>query len=250
MTTLVTGGTGTLGRLVVPMLQAAGVDVRVLTREPKEPGQVAGDLATGEGVAEAMAGVTTVVHLAGSAKGDDVKARNLVAAADGVRHIVYISVVGADRVPVRSGVDRAMFGYYAAKYAAEQVIAESGVPYTTLRATQFHELMRYTAKALAKLPVLPAPKASCQPIAAVEVAERLVELALGKPAGLVAELGGPRIYSMKEMFRGYLTATGKRRPVLRVGAPGGAAKAMKAGANLTPEHAVGKQTWEDFLAES
>lgn len=245
MTTLVTGGTGTLGSLVVPKLRAAGVDVRVLTRNPTSPDEVAGDLTTDVTLPEA----DTIVHLAGSAKGDDVKARNLVAAARGVSHLVYISVVGADRVPVRSGVDRAMFGYYAAKHEAEKIIAESGIPFTILRATQFHELMLRTAAALAKSPVVPAPAAHCQPIAAAEVAERLVELALGAPAGLVPELGGPRVYTMKEMFRGYLAAAGRRRLVLRVGAPGGAARAMRAGANLTPEHAVGKQTWEDFLAD-
>ena len=69
-----------------------------------------------------MDGVETIVHCAGSAKGDEDKARNLVRAASraGARHLVYISVVGADRVPVVSGVDRAMFGYFAAKRAAER----------------------------------------------------------------------------------------------------------------------------------
>src|SRR4030095_1395335 len=121
---LVTGGTGTLGRHVVPRLRDAGCDVRVLSRHRRPPGDgvefMAGDLATGEGAQAAVAGVGTVVHLAGSAKGDEDKARNLVRAASraGVRHLVYISVVGADRIPVSSGVDRAMFGYFAAKRAA------------------------------------------------------------------------------------------------------------------------------------
>jgi uncharacterized protein YbjT (DUF2867 family) len=100
--------------------------------------------------------------------------------------VVNISVVGADRVPVESGVDRAMFGYFAAKRAAEQVIEGSGVPWTTLRATQFHEAMFALAKAMAKLPVVPvAAGFQFQPVAADEVAERLVELALNEPADLV-----------------------------------------------------------------
>jgi uncharacterized protein YbjT (DUF2867 family) len=140
---LVTGGTGTLGRLVVPRLRDAGYDVRVLSRHPRPAAGgvelVAGDLGTGEGLQAAVAGAEVIVHLAGSAKGDQVKAANLVRAASraGARHVVYISVVGADRIPVVSAVDRAMFGYFAAKRAAEQVIAGSGVPWTTLRATQF-----------------------------------------------------------------------------------------------------------------
>ena len=82
------------------------------------------------------------MHCAGAAKGDDEATRNLVRAAAraGAQHLVYISVVGADRVPVVSGVDRTMFGYFASKLAAEQVVADSGLPWTTLRATQFHDL--------------------------------------------------------------------------------------------------------------
>ena len=160
---LVTGGTGTLGREVVARVRAAGRDVRVLSRHShaSEDGVefVTGDLATGEGVDAAVAGVGTVVHCAGSAKGDEAKARNLVqaAAAAGVRHLVYISVVGADRIPLVSGVDRAMFGYFGMKLAAERIVAGSGLPWTTLRATQFHSLVLLVAEAMAVLPVIPVP---------------------------------------------------------------------------------------------
>ncbi len=112
---LVTGGTGTLGRLVVSRLRDAGCDVRVLSRRGLEGENgiefVTGDLATGKGIDAAVEGAD-IVHCAGSAKGDEVKARHLVQAAAraGARHLVYISVVGADRVPIASGVDRAMFG--------------------------------------------------------------------------------------------------------------------------------------------
>ncbi|MDG4824225.1 NAD(P)H-binding protein [Asanoa sp. WMMD1127] len=253
---LVTGGTGTLGQHVVGRLRDKGAEVRVLTRNPRPAGDgvhyVAGDLETGEGAAAAVEGVRTVVHLAGTQKGDDVKARHLMAAAAraGVGHVVYISVVGAERTPVTSGVDRAMFGYVAAKRAAEEIVEASGVPYTTLRATQFHELAFQAVAAMAKLPVVFAPGGTrIQPIAADEVAARLVELALGEPQGLVAEMGGPRIYSFADLARSYLRATGRRRPILAVPAPGGAARAFRSGANLTPDHAVGHQTWEEFLAE-
>jgi uncharacterized protein YbjT (DUF2867 family) len=76
-----------------------------------------------------------------------------------------------------------------------------------------------------------------------------VELALGAPAGLVSDIGGPRVYGMDEMLRAYLRAAGKRRPMISVWAPGKAARAIRAGDNLTPERAVGRQTWEEFLAE-
>ena len=252
---LVTGGTGTLGRLVVARLQRAGRGVRLLTRgHHVDPGidTVTGDLATGEGIDAAVEGVEVVVHCAGSAKGDEDKARHLIRAAltAGVRHIVYISVVGADRIPMAGVVDRAMFGYFGAKFAAEQAIAGSGIPWTTLRATQFFDLTLKTAEALARLPIIPVPAGfQFQPIDAAEVADRLVELALGSPAGLVPSIAGPREYDMADLVRAYLRAAGKRRLIVRVPTPGKAAAAIRAGANLDPDRAIGRRTWEAFLVE-
>jgi len=253
---LVTGGTGTLGRLVVPRLMDAGGNVRVLSRQSREAGEgiefVTGDLATGEGIQAAVEGAEIIVHCAGSSKGDEAKALNLVRAASGsgARHLVYISVVGADRIPIVSGVDRAMFGYFGSKLAAERVVVDSGLPWTTLRATQFHDLILTVAQQLAKLPVIPIPAGfRFQPIDAGEVATRLVELALGTPAGLVPDMAGPRVYTMAELIRGYLRARGKRRPIVPVRLPGKAARAYRAGANLAPDRAVGRRSWEEFLAE-
>ena len=253
---LLTGGTGTLGRLVTPLLRDAGFTVRVLSRSSHKPADgvefVTGDLATGKGVEAAVNGVETIVHCAGTQKGDDVKARNLVQAAaeSGRPHIVYISVVGADKVPVVSGLDRAVFGYFAAKLAAEGIVADSGLPWTTLRATQFHNLTLMTVQAMAKMPVIPVPSGlRFQPVDAGEVAARLVELALGKPTGLVPDIGGPRTYEMAELVRSYLRATDKHRLIVPMRLPGKAARALRDGANLAPQRAVGRRTWEHFLAE-
>jgi uncharacterized protein YbjT (DUF2867 family) len=253
---LVTGGTGTLGREVVPRLADAGCKVRVLSRHPREAADgveyVTGDLLKDEGIQAAVDGAEIIVHCAGSKKGDDDATRNLVRAAlpAGARHLVYISVVGADRIPVVSGTDRAMFRYFAAKLAAEQVVASSGLPWTTLRATQFHDLVLKTAQMMTKLPVVPVPAGfRFQPVDTGEVAARLVELALGAPAGLVPDLAGPRVYKMTDLLRGYLQASRKHRLLAPVRLPGKAAQAARAGANLAPERAVGRRTWEEFLAE-
>ncbi|HEX5995138.1 MAG TPA: NAD(P)H-binding protein [Jiangellales bacterium] len=253
---LITGGTGTLGRRLLPMLETAGPKLRVLSRRGHESTDrveyVTGDLATGEGVEQAVDGVGTIVHLAGSSTGDDVKTRTLVDAAGraGKPHVVYISVVGADRVPVVSRVDRAMFGYFASKLAAEEVITGSGLPWTTLRATQFHDLVFATVRQMAKLPVVPVPSGvRFQPVDTGEVAARLVELAVGEPSGLVPDLAGPRVYEIKDLIRSYLQAKGKRRLLVPARLPGTAARAMRDGANLAPDRAVGRRSWEDFLAE-
>lgn len=253
---LITGGTGTLGRLIVPQLRDAGCKIRVLSRHSREAREgvefVTGDLATGEGIEAAVKGIEIIVHCAGSSKGDEDKTRNLVRAASraGVRHLVYISVVGADRVPVKSGIDRAIFGYFASKLASERVIIDSGIPWTILRATQFHEAILIVARAMEKLPVVPVfAGVRFQPVSANEVAARLVQLTLGEPAGLVPDLGGPRAYTMADLLRGYLRARHRRRLIMPVRLPGQAAHAYRAGANLTPDHADGTRTWEEFLAE-
>jgi uncharacterized protein YbjT (DUF2867 family) len=254
---LVTGGTGTLGRHVVRRLQDTGYDLRVLSRRSHAAKDgiefMTGDLATGEGIVPAVDGVEAIVHLAGSAKYDEDKTQNLVRAASSqtrLPHMVYISVVGAERIPVVSGVDRAMFGYFASKRAAEKVVEDSGLPWTTLRATQFHEGMLAVARQMVKLPVLPVQVGFCfQPVEADEVAARLVELTLGEPAGRVPDMGGPRVYGAAELLRSYLRATKRRRLIVSVWLPGKAAREFQAGANLAPEQAVGRRTWEEFLAE-
>ncbi|HJP78768.1 MAG TPA: NAD(P)H-binding protein, partial [Pseudonocardiaceae bacterium] len=203
-----------------------------------------------EGVEAALRGVHTVVHCAGSQSGDEDKARALVKAAIAadVRHIVNISVVGAERIPVNGALDKAMFGYFAMKLATEQIIADSGVPWTTLRAAQFHTLVLTVLRAMTKLPVLPVPTGFVvQPVDADDVAARMTELALGEPVGLVEDIAGPTVYGMAELVRGYLAKTGLRRPILPIRLPGRAAKVFRAGGNVAPEHATGRRSWEDFL---
>lgn len=257
---LVTGGTGTLGRLVVPRLRAAGCDVRVLSRRRRESEAgvqfMIGDLRTGAGIDAAVDGVGTIVHCAGSAKGDAETTDTLVRAAlrTASPHLVYISVVGTDRIPV-VGFGRLPFGYFRSKLEAERVVASSGLPWTTLRATQFYDLFLTTTRALSKLPVVPViARFRFQPVDADEVAARLVELALGEPAGQVPDLGGPRVYRMGDLVRTYLRAIHRRRLMVPVWLPGKSAGAVRAGGNLVaqqdaPEHAVGRRTWEEFLAD-
>ncbi|WP_327289524.1 SDR family oxidoreductase [Streptomyces sp. NBC_01198] len=246
---LLTGGTGTLGRHVLPMLRDAGRSVRVLSRRSRESADdgveyVTGDLHEDTGADAAVAGVHTVLHLAGAAKGDDETTRNLVraAAGAGVRHLVCISVIGADTVPL---------GYLRAKLGAERAVIDSGLPWTILRAAQFHDLALTMAKGMTRLPVVPVPSGlRLQPVDVRDVAARLTELALGLPAGRVPDLAGPTVYPMADLLRGYLTASAKRRPLVPFPLPGKAGRAYRSGANLTLEGAdTGRRTWEDFLAE-
>jgi uncharacterized protein YbjT (DUF2867 family) len=245
---LITGGTGLLGHLVTPLLRDAGCEVRVLSRHshPSEGGieYVTGDLLKGEGIEPAVDGVETILHLAGGTKGDAEATRNLVRAASqaGVQHLVYISVVGADRVPL---------GWFQSKLGAERAVADSGLPWTTLRAAQFHDLVLNVVQKMAKLPVIPIPGGlRFQPVDSRDVAARLVELTLAEPAARVPDLVGPKVYDMAELSRGYLQARGKHRLMIPVRIPGKAGRAYRAGGNLSlTGGTVGRRTWEEFLAE-
>jgi uncharacterized protein YbjT (DUF2867 family) len=247
-TMLVTGGTGTLGRQVVPLVQKAGWKVRVLSRHAQDRGDgveyVAADLLQGDRLDAALQAVEVVIHLAGGPKGDDVGTRNLVRAAEraGVRHLVHISVTAVDQLPLT---------YFRSKLGAEQAVRESSVPWTVVRAAQFHDFALKTVQAMAKLPMMPLPGGvRFQPVDARDVAERLVELALGEPAGLVPDLVGPKVYSLGELARNYLRATGKHRLSMPIRVPGKVGKVYRAGGNLTLTGAtIGTRTWEDFLAE-
>jgi uncharacterized protein YbjT (DUF2867 family) len=256
---LVTGGTGRLGRPVVARLRDGGVPVRVLSR--RAPAGVdgaewcTGDLMNGAGVGPALAGVRVIVHCASSNKGDAEMTRHLVRAAAAAAeppHLVYVSIVGADRVA---------FGYTRTKLACERIVTSSGLPWTTLRATQFYDMILTGTQALARLPVAPVPAGFLiQPVDAADVAVRLAELALGPPVGQAPDLGGPQVLSFADLVREYLRARGSRRAVLPVWLPG--LRAVRSGAllvggqvpaepvrgGLAPGSTAGQRTWAEFLA--
>ncbi|MCH6163031.1 SDR family oxidoreductase [Streptomyces marispadix] len=268
---LVTGGTGTLGRAVVRRLLGRGHTVRVLSRRPRpqtatpagapaeaasteaagptpgeapEPQWATGDLTSGEGLDAAVAGVGSVVHCATTGTRKDVQGtRRLIEAlrrAGGEQHLVYISIVGADRVP---------FFYYRAKVEAEEAVQAAGLPWTILRATQFHDLIALLTTAQRRLPFTLFPGGfSFQPIEVEEVAERLADLVLGEPAGRVADMGGPEVRTARELAQSTLHAYGRHRPLVPLPLPGKTARGYKAGHHLTPEHAVGRTTYAQYLA--
>lgn len=232
-TTLVTGGTGTLGRAVVDQLTERGTPPRVLSRRP---GGVRGDLRTGDGLDAALSGVDTVIHCATSlGRHDRTHARTLIDAAlrAGRPHVVFVSIVGVDAIPLP---------YYRTKLAVEHRLAASGLPWTVLRATQFHDLVLRLFTVQRRLPALLLPAGlRVQPVDVRDVATRLVDLAAGEPAGRVGDFGGPAAHPIEDLARRYTS-----RPVLRIPLPGAVMRGYRAGANLGP--AEGVITFEQYLA--
>lgn len=244
---LVTGGTGNLGGRVVRRLQSEGKDVRILSRHTRADSagvvHLVGDTVRGAGLDEAMRDVDVVVHLAGGAKGDDIAAGHVsrAARAAGVRHLVLISVIGADVMPI---------GYFRAKAAAEETIIASGVPFSILRAAQLHDFIRSTIGAMARLPIVPAPRGlRFEPVGAEEVAEALAGLALGGPAGRVPDLAGPEVLDAERIMTSLLEFRGRRRPLWRLHIPGAVGRAYRAGDNLAGAVVQrGHETWAEYLA--
>ncbi len=255
---LVTGGTGALGTELVPLLVTAGLDVRVLSRQPAPalpPGAraIRGDLITGAGLDEALTTVDVIAHLASGTSGvpSFAKAKRIDMEGTGrlldatrragfQPHVVYISIVGIDKIP---------FGYYRGKLATEQVIERSGLPYTILRTTQWHTLAAKFCRQLGSLPIVAVPRSvRMQLLDAGEVAQRMAALVQGPPSQHVPEMGGPEALSFTEIARCYFRALGNRRIVFEVPVPGKAARAFAAGYNLAPNHRDGRITWNDYLA--
>ncbi|RAG84111.1 NmrA family transcriptional regulator [Streptacidiphilus pinicola] len=253
---VVTGGTGVLGRAVVRRLLGDGHPVRVVSRRSRPEAGVeayewaTADLRSGTGAVAAVRGARAVVHCAtGFGRGqEEAIARALVAAVreageDGTApHLVYVSIVGVDRIP---------FGYYKAKLAAERVFEESGLPYTIQRATQFHDLLRTLFAVGAKSPLVPVPALRFQPVDVRDVAARLAELAVAEPVfGRAPDIGGPRVRDARELARVYLAETGRaRRPLLPIAVPGRVFGAFRAGGNLVPGEPYGTIGFEEYLAD-
>ena len=128
-----------------------------------------------------------------------------------------------------------------------KLVENSGLPFTILRATQFHTLVAGVFEAQRLLPMLFAPAFSIQPIDVAEVSKRLVELATGDAAGRVPDIGGPQIRPAQELGTAWLTARASTRRVLPLRLPGRTFAAFRAGHNLAPDNPIGQITFDQFL---
>lgn len=265
MRVLLTGGTGTLGKELLPKLAEAGHDVVAFSRRPLPddvPATCAvGDLSTGEGIEEAIRGCDVVLHAATAGFGDrytfrwamfhragvDVRGTQLLLEAAkrvGVSHFLFTSIVGMDRVPYWPNIYR----YFKHKLAAERLVRESSIPWTIARMTQFHPLLDQIFEWQLRMPgpvtVLDAPG---QPIDPSDAADHVIARLSGNPTHDVVEAGGPEVLSARQIVDAWTARRGVKRKARVVRAPGKIGRAMAEGALTCPDKAIGTVTWEQWL---
>lgn len=243
MLVAVVGGTGTVGAHTMRALREKGHDAVALSRASGV------DVTTGDGLDEALAGVDAVVDTTNlstlSARASvaffEGGTRRLLAAAEraAVSHLVILSIVGVDRMP---------HDYYAGKVAQERLIAAGAVPWSIVRATQFHEFAAQIFRQAAIGPIHLAPRARLQPVAAAEVGGYLAEVAVGAPRGRAQEIAGPLEEALDRMVADYARTRGERVWTPSVSLPGRQMKALRDGLGLpVGEPRRGYQTYAEWL---
>jgi uncharacterized protein YbjT (DUF2867 family) len=207
---LIVGGTGLIGTKLMNNLRQKGHEVAAAS-----PSRGVNTV-TGEGLAQAMAGVQVVVDVSNSPSFEDkavleffeASTRNLLAAeaAAGVGHHVALSVIGSDRLPAS--------GYLRAKVAQEKLIKAASIPFTIVRATQFFEFIGSVANSATKGEEIRLPSALMQPIFSSDVAAALADIVVAKPLQGTIELAGPEAIPLDEITRQFLKANHDTRKVI------------------------------------
>jgi len=237
---LVIGGTGFIGRRLVARLAESGESIRVATRGsrkadlPESVEQAPVDVVSGEGLAEAMAGVDRVAHLVaiiiekGAQKFDAVirgGTEGVVREAEkaGVKKLVYVSAIGAAPDP--------KFPYWHAKWEAEQVVSGSGLNYTILRPSlvfgpedDFFNRLASMVRRSPLVPIAGAGKTRFQPIGVDDLVTCIAACLPAGQAGLkedthdrqTVEVGGPEQLTYNELIDVISAALGKRRPRVHI----------------------------------
>jgi uncharacterized protein YbjT (DUF2867 family) len=248
---LLTGGTGTLGKILIDRLRAAGFIVRVMSRRVRPTDfsndieWAQADLETGEGLDRSLIDAPIIIHAASDFTNlqsvDVAGTTRLISAARsaGAAHLIYVSIVGIDRIP---------YAYYEAKLAAENEIINGDIPWSIARITQFHDLIDSRLTTLIKSPITFLPtRYQYQTIDVGDAADALVNIVRSDPVGRAPDIGGPEVLRYGDMARLWLKVRGRRALILPKFPRGGFAHAFTHGYNTCPQNRIGKITWREYL---
>jgi len=245
---LVTGATGLLGSALLNQLSNPLYKVKITSRsKPVSTGPfewVYSDLSTGEGIEEAVQGIDVIIHAATS----PVKNSKIVEVSgfeeflskiQHINHFIYPSIVGIDEIPLK---------YYKLKHEAEDLLKNSSIPYTIVRATQFHNFVDnlFLSKPLFNRYVVPG-NIKFQSIDVSEFANHLIGLVDKGPQGRTDDFGGPDILTLREMAELKIQMNNESNKVLSFSMPGQFYRSLKAGKNTNDKQRMGKITFKDYL---
>lgn len=250
---LITGGTGTLGQELSKQLLEKGYVVNILTSN-KNPeigyfsNIIQGDLTDPASLTKAMEGSEIIIHCASSPRNAQVVdiegTKNLLHQIDKAKcqHFIYVSI---------AGVNKSDYPYYQAKYTVEKLIQQSGIPYSILRATQFHDLVLYRIiqafdKGMGKPIQIPA-NMRFQSIDKTDVASAITDLVMNQPEYAVTTIGGPQVLSLEDMIQTYFAQSGRNDEIEYIEPSLAFHQVFTTGINLYPENALEGITWKEFL---
>ncbi|MBU8878854.1 SDR family oxidoreductase [Bacillus sp. FJAT-29790] len=248
MRILVTGSTGQLGLALLNQLKDSDNKIRMTSRrKPEGFGDfewVYSDLLSGEGLEEAVKDVEVIIHAATSPFKNSrfIEVSGLgkfLSKLQHIKHFIYPSIVGIEEIP---------FKYYKLKYEAEELLKNSSIPYTILRATQFHGFVEnlLLSKPIFKRYVIPG-NIKFQSVDVSEFANHLIDLINIGPQGRTDDFGGPDIMTLKEMAELKIKINNETNKVLSISLPGKLYKSFFDGKNTNIIQKVGKTTFEEYL---
>ncbi|WP_075618472.1 SDR family oxidoreductase [Paenisporosarcina indica] len=248
MKILVTGSTGLLGSALLNQLSSSAYKIKITSRSKREQSApfewVYSDLLSGDGIEEAVKGVDVIIHAATS----PLKNSRIVEVSgfgeflgkiQHIKHFIYPSIVGIDEIP---------FKYYKLKYEAEDLLKNSSIPHTIVRATQFHNFVEksFLSKPLFKRYIVPG-NMKFQSVDVSEFANHLIGLVDKGPQGRTDDFGGPDILTLREMAELKIRINNETNKVQTFSLPGELYKSFKNGKNTNDNQKMGKITFEDYL---
>jgi len=251
--TLITGGTGNLGKVIVSLLSKKEFEISVLTSKSNLPDSdranyVKGDLTKKESLVKLKDKFDVIIHCASNALDSDaidVKgSQNLLDTVlhDKLEHFIYISIVG---------VDKDTNNYYQDKTRVENMVKESNLPCTIIRATQFHDLVleriiKPIDKGNGKKLLVP-KNLRFQSIDKKDVAKKVYEAIKKGPSNKTTNIGGPEILTLDKMLDTYLTLSKQAKITESVAPYNDLQNIFTTGINLCPDNKYGAITWNDYL---
>ncbi len=247
---LVSGASGNLGKCLTTILDREGLHYHITTRKKVQSGEkvLYLDLQTGEGIDNGCVGKKIIFHLASGTKKADrstdvLSVQKLIGASlkNKVSHFIFISIVGIEKVPIK---------YYKFKVEAENIIKSSGVPYTILRATQFHEFIDNMISTFLKYKIGPLQmNGKNQPIETSVVAEKMFDIYKNGPINNTLEIGGPQVLDFRHLSTSWQKYTHKKKMIIPIPTVGKALSAIRTGALTCSVMNHDSCSWEDYLKQ-